>query len=243
MIRKQVIAAWRPCGNNLSLLGRIESSLCFKGTKKRERPRSGCQEEKEGGIVKTNKSKTKPVSSLRCQRQAGAMKALQRVVWRWIFLGFGLHLVNAGEQEVMQQRMSEKGLHQIPQVDFPWKRMLRWGTCEGKRIEETFFFKKNKKKRNSHGKEPRTFDENGQGGDLSTLITNSQGEDPRTLKESVQRWRVQKKRKEKKWKQKDKKMNVQYTRSSWWKKAKERIESFFRGEVERRRERKERQKE
>ena len=41
-----------------------------------------CQGKKEEeGIVKTNKSKTKPVSSCRCQRQVGAMRALQRVVW------------------------------------------------------------------------------------------------------------------------------------------------------------------
>ena len=50
-----------------------------------------CQKkEEEEGIVRTNKSKAKPVSSWRCQRQAGAMKALQRVVWSLIFLVFGV---------------------------------------------------------------------------------------------------------------------------------------------------------
>ena len=39
------------------------------------------------------------------------MKALQRVVWSLIFLGFGVHLVKAEEQ--VQQRMSEKDLYQI----------------------------------------------------------------------------------------------------------------------------------
>ena len=64
-----------------------------------------CQEEKKDeGIVKTNKSKTKPVSSWRCQRQAGAMKALQWVVWSLIFLGFGVHLVNAEEQRSLVQQ-------------------------------------------------------------------------------------------------------------------------------------------
>ena len=53
MLRKQAIAAWRPRS---------------KGTEKWERPRSRCQEEKkEEGIVKTNRSKAKPVSSWRCQ--------------------------------------------------------------------------------------------------------------------------------------------------------------------------------
>ena len=62
--------------------------------------RGRCQEEKkEEGIVKTNKSKTKPVSSWRCQRQADAIKALQRVVWSLIFLRFGVHLGECGGTE------------------------------------------------------------------------------------------------------------------------------------------------
>ena len=40
-------------------------------------------------MVTTNKNKEKPVSSWRCQRQAGSMKALQRAVWSFIFLVFG----------------------------------------------------------------------------------------------------------------------------------------------------------
>ena len=39
--------------------------------------------------MKTNKSKTRPVSNWRRQRQAGAMKALQRTVWSLILLGLG----------------------------------------------------------------------------------------------------------------------------------------------------------
>ena len=120
--------------------------------------------------------------------------------------------------------MSEKYFYETPQVDFPWKRI--WGTCEGERVEGTFS-KEEKEKRNSQGKDqrtfdensqgrdlstlegnsqskdPRTFEENRQGGDLRTLETHSQGRDPRTLKEPVEAWRAQKKRKEKKLEEKE----------------------------------------
>ena len=79
MLRKQVIVAWRLCGNNLQPRERIGSRLCTKGYRKWERPRSRCQEKGEE-IVKTHKSKTRPVSNWRCQRQAGALKALQRAL-------------------------------------------------------------------------------------------------------------------------------------------------------------------
>ena len=71
---------------------------------------------------------------------------------------------------------------------------------------------------NSQGEDPRTFEENIQGRDLSTLETNSQEKHPRTLKEPVERWPVQKKRKKKKWK---------CRRRSWWKKCKEGIVSLL----------------
>ena len=72
MLRKQVIAAWRPRCNSSSPRERIESKPCSEGAKGR------CQEEKkEKGIVRTNKSKTKPVSSWRCQRQATAAGSLE----------------------------------------------------------------------------------------------------------------------------------------------------------------------
>ena len=65
MLRKQVIAAWRPCGDNSSRWEGIELRLCSKGAEQWERPRGRCQEEKkEQGKVTTNKSKTKLVSSL-----------------------------------------------------------------------------------------------------------------------------------------------------------------------------------
>ena len=70
-----------------------------------------------------------------------------------------------------------------------------------------FFCLKQKKKRNSLGKDPRTFQEHSQGGDLSTPQTNRQGEDPRTLKNQLEgggfrrsgrkRWKRKKKKKQK----------------------------------------------
>ena len=77
-----------------------------------ERHKGRCQEEKKKEeAVKTNKSKTRPVSNWRCRGQAGVMKTLQRVVWSLIFLGFGVHLVKAEEQgSQVKQRMCEKDL-------------------------------------------------------------------------------------------------------------------------------------
>ena len=77
MLRRQVTAAWRLYGNKLSPWQQIGLRLCSKGTEEWERPRG------------RYKSKTKPASSWRCQRLAGAMKALQRVVWSLIFFGRG----------------------------------------------------------------------------------------------------------------------------------------------------------
>ena len=92
-------------------------AVCARCSSRNSRPMPllcRCQGKKEEeGTVKANKSKTKPISNWRCQRQAGAMKALQRALWSLIFLGFGLHLVNAEEQGCqVQQRMIEKDFHQ-----------------------------------------------------------------------------------------------------------------------------------
>ena len=116
MLRRQVTAAWRPCGSSLSRWERIELRSFDKGTKEKwEQLRSRCQEEKKEGIVKMNKSKTKQVSSWRCRRQPGAVKVLQREVWSLIFLGFGVHLVKAEEQgSQVQQRISAKDCFHIP---------------------------------------------------------------------------------------------------------------------------------
>ena len=105
-------------------------------------------------MVKTNKSKAKPVSSWRCQRQAGAMKALQWVVWSLIFLGFGAHLVIAEEQgSQVQQRMRSNSPCRLPTEED-----ASLGTCEGKRVEGAFC-KDEKEMRNGQGKDPRTFKE------------------------------------------------------------------------------------
>ena len=123
MLRRQVIVAWRPCGSNLSPWERMELRPLYKGSKEKwERHKGRCQEEKkkQEEAVKTTKSKTRPVSNWRCQRQAGAMKALQRIVWSLIFLGFGVRLVKAEEQgSQVLQRMSEKDFYQIHQGDVP----------------------------------------------------------------------------------------------------------------------------
>ena len=87
------------------------------------------------------------------------------------------------------------------------------GTCNGERVEGTLC-KKEKEKRNSQGRDPRTFDENNQ-----------------RCRVQKKRCRVQKKRKEKKWKKKkkkkDRKKKAKYRRSSWWTKAKGRIASLL----------------
>ena len=125
MLRKQVIAAWRPSGNRLSPWKRTESRPRSKGIEKWELPRGRCQEEKkEEGTAKMNKITVKPVSRWCFQRKAGSMKALQRVVWSLIFLVFGVRMVNAEEQGAQVQQRTEKDLGQIPRgVDFRWKRM------------------------------------------------------------------------------------------------------------------------
>ena len=63
--------------------------------------------------------------------------------------------------------------------------------------------KKKKKRETARVRTQGPFDENSQGGDLSTPKANSQGKDPRTFKEPVERWRVLRKRKEKKWRKKE----------------------------------------
>ena len=135
LLRKQVMAAWRPCGSNLLIWERMELRPLYKGSKgKCERHKGRRQEKKKEEAVNTNKSKTRPVSNWRCRGPAGVMKALQRVVWSLIFLGFGVHVVKAEEQgSQVKQSMSEKDFHQIRQVDVPWmrKKMLQWDTCEG----------------------------------------------------------------------------------------------------------------
>ena len=108
-----------------------------------QRQMPGREEEKK---TKLNKSKAEPVSSWCYQRQAGSVKASQRVVWSLIFIVFGVRLVKVEEQEIQAQKMSEKDFYPIPRVDVRWKRMLSWEACNWKGDEREFFAKKKKKR-------------------------------------------------------------------------------------------------
>ena len=90
----------------------------------------------------------------------------------------------------VKQRMSERDLHQVPQVDVPWmrKKVLQWETGEGRKVEESFGRKK--EKRDSQGKDPRTFDETAKVRTEGPLKKTAREGDPRTLKEPVERWRA-----------------------------------------------------
>ena len=73
---------------------------------------------------------------------------------------------------------------------------------------------KEKRERESQGKDPRTFDGNSQGGDSSTF------------KAPVERWRVLRKRKEKKWRKKKKR---------WVEKDERKVCTFFAATLRKRR--------
>ena len=109
----------------LIALERMELRPLYKGSNVEwERHKGRCQEEKKKEAVKTNKSKTRPVSNGRCRVQAGVLKALQRVIWSLIFLGFGVHLAKAEEQGSQVKQRIEKDLGQMPRgVEVRWKRM------------------------------------------------------------------------------------------------------------------------
>ena len=81
MLRKRWIVAWRRWWNSSSLWEQFDH---VSGVLQEIRAKTllrRCQKKKEEeGTVRTNKSKAKPVRICCCQRQAGAMKALQRVV-------------------------------------------------------------------------------------------------------------------------------------------------------------------
>ena len=65
---------------------------------------------KEEGIMKRNKNKVEPVSKWHCPRQVGSIKVHWRVVWRLIFLLFGVYLAKA-EVQVDQ---AHKGSQESP---------------------------------------------------------------------------------------------------------------------------------
>ena len=130
MLRRQVIAAWRPCGSNSSPWEQMELRPLHKSSKEKwEQHKGRCQEEKKDeGIVKMNKSKAEPISSWCYQRQAGSIKVHQRVVWSLIFLVFGVYQVKAEVQEDQAHKVIAREVHPDLQDGFPWmrKRMTMW---------------------------------------------------------------------------------------------------------------------
>ena len=88
---------------------------------------------------------------------------------------FGVYLVKEEVQDGHAKKEIARVVHPDHQDGIPWmrKRMTI--------LEEWCLTQKRKK--NSHGKDPTTFEGNSQGRNLSTLERNSQGKDPRTLGE------------------------------------------------------------
>ena len=88
MLRQRWIVGRRRWWNISSLWEQIRrglsSMLCAKFSSRSSRPQPlwrRCHEkEEEAGMVRTNMSRAKPVSSWRCQRQASSVKTFQRVV-------------------------------------------------------------------------------------------------------------------------------------------------------------------
>ena len=169
LLRRQVIAGWRSCGSKLlpcvQQWVRTRSTpwpmLCSKGPKKVEQPRGRCQEEmKEEGRVKMNKGK------------AGSTKVHRRAVWSFYLPRVRVHLAKAE----VQVGPAHKGIAIEDRPDLqdgaPWMR-------KGMTIWEKWCLKQ-KRKKNSQGKDSKTFEENSQGRD-----PRSQGEDPRTGKRQL----------------------------------------------------------
>ena len=117
--------------------------------------------------MKTNKSKTKASQQLALPAQGGCSEGTPSNSLELDFPRVrGTHGECGGAGNSGAAR----------EVDVPWmrKRMLHWVTYEGEKVEGIYGKKKEKEKRNSQGKDPRTF------------------------KEPVERWRVLRNRKEKK---------------------------------------------
>ena len=105
------------------------------------------------------------------------MKAHQRVVWSLIFIVFGVHLVKAEVQENQAHKGIAREVHPDHQDGLQW--MRKEDGCIGRSGAVN-----QKERKNSQGKDPRTFEENSHGRDPSTVARNSQGNDPRTLVEN-----------------------------------------------------------
>ena len=161
-LRKQVTAAWRPYGSNLSPWEQIELRPLHKSSKEKWEQHKGRwqEEKKDEGIVKMNKSKAEPISSWCYQRQAGSIKVLRRAVWSLIFFVFGVHLVKAEVQEDQAHKGIAREVHPDLQDGIPRmrKRMTMW--------EEWCLNKRERK--NSQGRDPSTPNRNSQGKDTRT---------------------------------------------------------------------------
>ena len=72
MLRRHEVAAWRPCGSNLSPWEQMELRPSYKGSKEKwEQHKDRCQEEKKDeGKVKMNRSKAESISSWCYERHA-----------------------------------------------------------------------------------------------------------------------------------------------------------------------------
>ena len=171
MLRRQEIAAWRPHGSKLlpCVLQWVQTRsmpwpmLSTKGSRKVEQFRSRCQEEMKEEV------KAEPVSKLRCPCQAGSIKLHQRAVWSLTFLVHGVYQVRA---EVQEDHAKE--VHPDRQDGF-------LGMRKGMNMWEDWCLRQ---KKNSQGKDPRTFEDNRQGRDPSTLERNSQG-GPKNLRKKT----------------------------------------------------------
>ena len=98
-------------------------------------------------------------------RQPGSMKANKPASSLELdLLRVRVHMVKAEEQENQGHWAIATEDYQTLQVDVQWKRIHSQGA---KGMRENSWVEQ-KQKRNSQGKDPRTFEENSQGGDLSS---------------------------------------------------------------------------
>ena len=180
MPRRQEIAAWRPCGSKLlpCVLQWDQtrlmpwSMLSSKGSRKVEQFRSRCQEEmREEEMVKRNKN----TQQVALPTPGGFIQGAPASSLELDLLLVRVYLAKAEVQEDQEHQGIAREAHQDLQDGTPWmkERMTIWKDwCL------------TQKRKNSQGKDPKTFEGNSQGRDPSTQERNSLGEDPRTLEES-----------------------------------------------------------
>ena len=129
-------AAWQP----FIALGANRVEAMFQRFNREMGAVQGQMPGKEEGrrTVKMNENKVKPVSIWCYQRQAGLPKALQREARSLIFLVFGVHMVNAEEQETSgaaQKRKRTLSNHRV-ENDSQWRRMRAFELDEWSSFEK-----------------------------------------------------------------------------------------------------------